>query len=124
MADYNVLYEKHEANSLIGASASETFFSGQPAQENKQKYGSFNSLELINDSNEEIYVFLDGLDTRKRILGAKANLIIEPQEGIYFNTLKITNSSAVNTIAANLILPIARICEAIVAAVVSVDKLK
>jgi len=98
-------HETSETNAEIAASASEIFFTGLFNQQQLTKIGqSFNSLEINNDSNTIVVdITLDGLESRKRRLFAKGNLSILPEDGIFFNSVKITNTDAANAIPAGTI---------------------
>ena len=103
-------YEVADTNSgTIAAAASQTFLSGALDKAANSQHGSFNYLELVNDSSEEILVDLDGLSIRRRKLFQKSVLVIKPSENIFFNNVKITNNDSSNTIAANEIQIIGRI---------------
>lgn len=97
-------YEEGATNAEIAAGGSnfEFFFSTNNAkQQISLNQSSFNTLELNNDSsNCVIDVDLDGLTTRRRRIAAKGNLSIAPEDGIFFNNVKVTNTSAANAIAA------------------------
>ena len=120
MLDYISLYETYKENAQIAASGSETFFILAADRENKDKHGSFNYLEVINDSNIDILILLDGLTTRTRKLFAKSIMIIKPEENIYYNTVKITNTDGANVIAVSLIRLIGRIMSPYSAPVIAI----
>jgi hypothetical protein len=110
MADFITQYETYGSNQAIIATASETFFSSSTDLSNKSKYNSsFNYLEVTNDSPYKIYIDLDGLSTRRRVLFPQAALIIRADENIYFDNVLITNPDAVNQIDADLVKLNARI---------------
>lgn len=102
MEKWNSLYEENATNAQILATASEFFFSTNAAKQQIAKNSQcFNALEINNDDNSLVIdVDLDGLSTRRRRVFAKSTLIIEPKDGIFFNTIKITNPDAANAIAA------------------------
>lgn len=118
--DYLTRYEKHTTNAEIAASASATFFVGSDETQNKDKWGSFNYLEIINDGDIDIKFQLDGLSTRERKLFGKSVVVIKAEENIFFNTLKITNTSGADAIAAGDINIVARIMSPIISPVVSI----
>lgn len=111
MTQIQVLYETPITNgsSTIAPSASLTLLSDTTTLSQNSLYGSFNYLEIINDSACEINVDLDGISTRRRKLFGKSVLVIKAEEGIYFNNIKITNNDAATTIQANEISGSARI---------------
>lgn len=102
MVYWKSLYESHEANAEIAASSSATYFTSNNDKQQLIKFGqSFNALEINNNDNSIVVnVYLDGLATRKRVLFAKSSLVIEPEEGIFFNSVKIENTDAANALAA------------------------
>jgi len=105
MVVWKSLYEEGATNAEILAGASETFFATNNAKQqiakNKQ---CFNSLEINNDSNTIVIdIDLDGLSSRRRRLFAKGNLSILPEDGIFFNNVKITNTDGANALSANSI---------------------
>ena len=105
-----ILYETQQQNSgVVAAAASVTLLSQIADKQAATQYGSFNYLELINDSSVEMYVDLDGLNTRRRTLFGKSVLVIKLEEGLYFNNVKVTNNDASTSITANQITAIARI---------------
>lgn len=103
------VYEAGVQNASIAASGSEIFFSRQIDKEATQKYGSFNNVEIVNDSAQTIKIELDGLSTRARILFAKSTLVIKAEQGIYYNNIKVTNQSSTTAIGANEVFLIGRI---------------
>jgi len=107
--DFTAVYEKHTANAEIAASGNAIYFSDTEDKVQLQKANqSFNYLEIINDSSIVIEVYLDGLATRKRLLFGKTALIMKPEESIYFNTVKLTNTDAASAITAGEVQLIAR----------------
>lgn len=108
--DYIGEYESNKTNAQIAATASEFFFSTNDDRNYLLKYqSSFNYLEIVNNSDEDIIVYFDGLATKYRRLFGKSIIVIKPEENIYFNTLKITNTSGANAITAGDLIIIARI---------------
>lgn len=105
MVVWKSLHEKSETNAEIAASASEIFFTALFDKQQLVKIGqSFNSLEINNDSNTIVIdVTLDGLESRKRRVFAKGNFTILPEDGLFFNSVKITNTDAANAIPAGTI---------------------
>lgn len=93
---FDSLYETSATNSAINAAASEFFFSTNFDKQSIQKIGqSFNSLEINNDdSTTDLDIDLDGLATRRRRIFAKTSFFIGPEEGVFFNTVKVTNVHA------------------------------
>ena len=114
MVIWTSLYEESATNAEIAATASATYFSTDAAKQQISKNQQcFNSLELNNDSNNVVIdVDLDGLSTRRRRIFAKSSWTIEPEDGIFFNTIKITNTDAANALAANAVKLNARIVKA------------
>lgn len=102
------LYETGVQNSQIAANGDAWFLTNQTDLENKQKFGSFNNLEIINNSTSKVNIDLDGLSTRRRILFGNSTLVIKPDEGIFFDTFKLTEIDGA-IISADEIALIARI---------------
>lgn len=105
MVEWISLYEESATNAEILAGASETFFSTNNAKQQIAKNNqSFNSLEVNNDSNTIVIdLDLDGLSTRRRRIFAKGNFVILPEDGIFFNNVKITNTDGANALALGLL---------------------
>lgn len=97
---YTSRYENGAQNASIAASASETFFSGALDKAACSQWGSFNYLEIVNNSNNDIAVELDGLSSRRRILFARSAMVIKIEEGTYWNNVKLTNLSSTTAITA------------------------
>lgn len=112
--DYISAYEVHTTNAEIAASASAYFFNAVSDKQNKDKHGSFNYLEIINDGDISIKFQLDGLATRERELFGKSTIVMKAEESIFFDTLKVTNMDAVTAIAAGKLLFIARILKPVI----------
>jgi len=104
----NALYEAGVQNGAISSSASAFFFTRGVDLENKQKYGSFNNLEIVNNSTNTLALDLDGQTTRRRVLFGKASIVIKPDQNIFFDTIKLTDLTGAN-IDADTIALIARI---------------
>lgn len=104
MVNWISVYEEAATNAQInsGGTNFETFLSNNNARANMLRHQqSFNSLEINNDSSNCVLdIDLDGLSTRRRRLFAKTSLIIEPKDGIFFNTIKVINTSAANNLTA------------------------
>lgn len=109
-------YEEGANNAEIAAGASETFFATNTAKQQISKNNqSFNALELNNDSNTCVLaVDLDGLTTRRRLVYPKSSFVILPEDGIFFNVVKITNNHGSTAVAANEVRGNARIVKAVV----------
>lgn len=95
-------YETSKTNVELTSGASEIYFSDSEDKANVQKFGSFNFLEVANDSSSDIDIFLDGLTTRRRRLFGRSVLVIKADQGIFFNTLKITEQSALTIDAGDI----------------------
>lgn len=111
MAKFKTLYEKHDENAEIAASGNEIFFTSTEERENKDKHGSFNYLEIINDTTTKIKVRLDNLSTRERVLFGKSTLVIDAEEDTRFNSVQLINTDAVNVVAAAGLKVVAKIQE-------------
>lgn len=104
MVYWKSVYEEGATNAEIaaGGTASETFFSSNSAKQQIALKGqSFNKLEINNNSNACVLaVDLDGLSTRRRLINPKNSLVIAPEDNIFFNVVKVTNTSAGTAVAA------------------------
>lgn len=109
MTRETALFETSATNAEIAADASETIFITEDDKKATQKFFSFNNLEIVNDSDEDILIDLDGLATRRRTLFGKSAIVIKAEQGIFFNNVKITNKSSATAIPAAAVNGIARI---------------
>jgi len=114
MVQWYSLYEESATNAQINATLSETFFSTANAKQQITKFQQcFNALEINNDDNAIVIdLDLDGLSTRRRRIFAKGNFSILPEDGIFFNNIRITNTDAANNLAAGKVKINARILRA------------
>lgn len=105
MVLWKEVYSEGATNAQIaaGGAAFETFFSNNFARAQIAKnQQSFNALEINNDDNAVVIdVDFDGLSTRRRRIFAKGNFTILPEDGIFFNTVKVINTDGANALAAN-----------------------
>lgn len=114
MTTYKSLYESNDSNgSLIDVSpAYATLFNSLFDRQRKVEFkSSFNYLEIINNSDNDIKIRLDNLSTRERLLFGKSIIVIKAEENIFFDTVQIINTSASVQISANAISAIARIMQ-------------
>lgn len=116
MVIWKSLYEESVTNAEITAGNSEFFFSDDfTKQQIAKNQQSFNALEINNDSNNIVIdLDLDGLSTRRRRIFAKGNFSILPEDGIFFNTVKITNTDGANNLNAGLLKLNARILKPLI----------
>lgn len=114
--NFKSVYESHYTNSQINASAKEAFFSGNNDKVAVQRYQqSFNFLEIVNDSSIRVNLYLDGKQVgRTRYLFGKNQVVILPEEELYFNMIELENSSSTTAINAGDIRVIGRIMKPIV----------
>jgi len=109
MVTYNELYVETHKTGAINASASETLGADRASQVHRDRYGSSNSLVLTSLADEDFHIFLDGVDARLAgILYTRGSFIIKPEDGIFFNSVKLTNVSATNASANEVVCRIAR----------------
>ena len=95
------IWSNAKYNAEIAASASESFGTAKEDQDNRSKHGSMNFLVLSNRSDYPIKLTLDSQVYTE--LGTSATLIIEPDEGKYFDIVKVENLDAGNAISASLV---------------------
>lgn len=97
-------YEENAVNAEIaaGGTASAILLATNASKQSISKYNqSFNTLEINNNSsNCDVTIQLDGLTTRARKIAARGNWVIEPENGIFFNVIKVINLSAANALTA------------------------
>jgi len=109
MARYQEEYATSFSAGVINAAASETFNAAQTDLVKLDRYGSANSLILTSLADELFRVDLDGTTQRTiGILGIRGSLVIKPEDGIYFNSVKLTNLSATNSSADEVKVRVAR----------------
>lgn len=104
MAIWTSLYEESATNAEIaaGGTAFEDFFSSAAAKDNIAKHKqSFNALEINNDSTEVLHIQLDNLSTRQRTLFSKSSITINPEDGIFFNSVRVVNTDTANAVSAS-----------------------
>lgn len=91
-------YAEAYSSSIIATTAAEVF---NVTTANADKHGSANSLTITSLATEYLRVDLDNKGLRGSFLlaGVGANLVITPEDGIFFNSVRITNVSATNTSA-------------------------
>jgi len=93
----------------INATESAGFGNDAETIRKKDRYGSANRLILTSLADEDFEIRLDGLDDRLiGILYTRGSFIIDPQDGVYFSHVKLTNKSATNSSANEVNIRIAR----------------
>jgi hypothetical protein len=108
MTVFKTLFGKTESNAEIAASASEIFGQDTASQEARTKFGSFNSLTIFSKSDKQITVNLNDGNIYSFGLFANAAFQLEPEEGLFFDWVKITNSIGAAVAASELTLTWAR----------------
>jgi len=102
MADYTEAYVSIEQNAEIAASGNAVFGQSTASKENKNKFGSFNSLLISSLSGNSISVYIDGLSSKQfGVLQGAGTIKISPEDGIFFDWIQINNLSASTVITAN-----------------------
>lgn len=87
-------YEATKSNAQITSGNSELFFIDKADQDARARWGSFNNLEIVNDSASDVFVDLDGLSTRRKKLFARSTMVIKSDQGIFWDTIKLTEDSS------------------------------
>jgi hypothetical protein len=95
------IWENSAQNAEIAASAKVNYCNEQSDMENLNKYGSMNFLVLANNSSNQLKVTLDGKIFTT--VGGNSTLILDINDGKYFNILGIENLSSTDAISANSI---------------------
>lgn len=93
------VFSGQNAEIAAGGTANEIFANTEAYIQSRQKYGSYNRLLVMNNSTEDIKVTLDTTDLTILIPGASVS--IDPEEGIRWELLKLTNLDAANAAGAN-----------------------
>lgn len=115
MADYTNVHEDSATNGgAISAGASEFFFSSENNRAQMLLHQqSFNSVEIINDSSVVVDIDFDApagdTASKRRRIFAKASLVLEPKDNVYFSTIKVTNRDGATAIAQDELKMVARI---------------
>jgi len=109
MATFREEYSESFSSAIIAATASESFGATEVENIHRVRYGSANSLLITNIASETFRVDLDGLSSKTvGFLYPNGSFSITPEEGIYFNHLKLTNVSGTNSSADEVKIRIAR----------------
>jgi hypothetical protein len=92
---------------VINAAASYQVGNDYDSLVRKDRYGSFNRLIITSISTTD---FLIDLDNGKKTfyLYNRGQIVIEPKDGIFFNYIKITNITAVNSSGGDVNISMAR----------------
>ncbi len=98
MAVFEEKYRESYSNAEIAASATEQFV---VTAVQRDRYGSANSLIVSSKSDNQAEVFLDDNDSFA-ILQPNGAIIIKPEDGIFFDSVKIENLGS-DAIAADAI---------------------
>jgi len=101
---YEIIFAEAGYNSALAAGAKENF---QSSEHNKNKYGQFNHLYIKNRDVVDYKIQLDGEgNTVGKLFEVAAGdtLILEPEDGILFMFLVITNLHASTAGTANSLL--------------------
>ena len=95
------IYSNVEQNAEIPADGSQDFAVDNSATSSKNKYGSMNTLLLVNRSSNAIRLTLDG--TTFAELFANSTLAINAEDGLFFNLIRVTNLNSGAVCSANAI---------------------
>jgi hypothetical protein len=87
MAKFSEVYRETYANAEILASAVQRFIITEP---HKNEYGSGNSLILTSITDNQVKVYLDESSVIG-ILQPYGSLVIKPEDGIFFDGIKLEN---------------------------------
>ena len=99
MTLWKEIYRNQGFNSEISASSTEDFATDNVDLASRNKYGSFNRLIVSNLSDYPIRITLDAETFTE--MGAQGIAIIDSDDGISFNLIRITNLDSSNAIPAN-----------------------
>jgi len=93
-----VIYEQVYNNSEIATSSSENFV---PSTSDRNKYASFNHLEVFNNSAVDIELRFNGSSTRDRLLPTGVSMVIEKEDNFYYDWLQVVNLSSSAVVASD-----------------------
>jgi hypothetical protein len=99
---FKELYRNGTLNAQILSTGYEIFGITTTDAERKRRWGSFNKCLIVNQSTQPLTIALDGLTDRTTLLPTTGSYEITPEEGLYFDFVKITNSGT-STITASQI---------------------
>lgn len=109
MTRFSEEYAEAFSAAAINASAQQIFGAAESSSVNRLRYGSANSLVLSSIADENFAVDLDGLTTRRLgILQPKGSFVIKPEDGVFFNTVRLVNLDGTNSSADEVKVRIAR----------------
>lgn len=108
MVRFNETWASDFSAGAIVTTASEHFGNELDTVQKRQRYGSANSLILANLSAENLLILLDGTRTVGILYASGGSYVLKPEEGIFFDFVKLTNVSATNTSADEIKVRIAR----------------
>jgi len=100
MAVFQEEYTLVGANTATAQNASDILFGDRANRDIRDRYGSMNKLIITSISTNEFDILLDG-KTSKRIgrLVSKGSVVLDPEEGKFFDTVQIINLSAAAAVA-------------------------
>lgn len=93
MVRFRELYRNSQQNAEIAVAGRETFGNTTADRKAKHRHGSFNSLVITQSGTQSYSVALDGLDSKKTKLPSTGSFTIDPEEGLYFDFVLITNEA-------------------------------
>lgn len=109
MAVFSELYSQSYASATHTSGGADIFGGDLATAQLKSQYGSANRLVITNVGVEEWAVDLDGNSAKRlAILFGKGSVVINPEDGIFFDTVKLTQLSSGTSNTADVSVRIAR----------------
>lgn len=93
-------YQAAESNAEIAASGSQFFATDAATKKNRSKYGSMNSLLISYTGTQTVELELDGVVFARF---NNASFSIMPEEGIFFDHIRLHNKDTGTVVAANAV---------------------
>ena len=110
MTEWQEVHSSRFSSAIIATTANEIFGGDQATRDKVDRYGSHNSLIINSIADENIAIDLDGITARRMsiLVGIGGFFIIKPEDGIFFNTVRLVNLSGTNTSADEVNVRLAR----------------
>lgn len=106
---FNEVWRESFSAGVIATTESETFGGGASTMVNRDRYGSANFLVITSSATERFRIDLDGIEDRTiGFIAPEGAFVINPEDGIYFDTVKLTNVSGTNSSADEVKIHMAR----------------
>lgn len=104
MAVFKEEYSESKENAEIASGATEQFLA---TQVNRDRYGSANSLIITSRDDNQLKISLDDNNVFS-ILQPNGSVIVKPEDGIFFDSIKLENLGADAVVASQITIRISR----------------